>query len=102
METRLPNLYVPLHSFLPQMLRQTMGMQNKSRRGATLSDIPGGGMERNSTSQDLFPHRNESLCTVHASLPQILSQTLFLKNRSLTADSLISTESICGLKNSVM
>ena len=57
-----------------------MGMQNKLRRGATRSDIPGRG-DGNTISEDFCQHGNESFNYVplHASLPQILSQTLFKK-----------------------
>ena len=54
-----------------------MGMQNKLRGDATWSDIPGEGMARNTISEDLCQHGNESLRTVTCVSPANLKSNLF-------------------------
>ena len=90
-KTRLTNHYVPLQASLPQMIRQTLVEMFlwacKTNCEKVLRDpiFRGGGMARNSISKDLFQHGNESLhaphyiiiiTSLHAPLPQMLSQTL--------------------------
>ena len=57
METRLTNFYVPLNAFLPQMLRQTLAQifswACKTNLKGVQRDQEGGGLARDTISEDL-------------------------------------------------
>ena len=100
METRLTNLYVPLHACLPQMLvklwhKSSYGPVRQIEKGCHV--IGGGGWHAIQFLRTFVSMEMNHYVTLHASLPQILSQTLFKEN--LHYGSLISSQSTCDLKN---